>query len=334
VRYGISVLDVAFKYPGHTSLMFRDLRFRLDSSTRIAIVGPNGSGKSTLLRLMTGHLTPTSGEVSRHNKCKIGRFDQHFEELLPLDTSTSACAFLMETYSLEAPEARKWLGMFGLDGPRHLIKLKELSGGQKARVVLASLALSGPDLLILDEPTNHLDLESVDALIQALKAFQGGVILVSHDSRVIEAVGCELWVCEGLSPRQHGTGLRVERRGLAQYRRSVSEGIMKRAEEAEAKARARALQRKRAREKRLSKHSTGGGGRNRRQQQLLAAPKKASVETGGAADYEEEGGDDDGAGPNVSAAEDGQLQPPPAPTKAADLFMKKKKRGKNQKKAV
>jgi len=152
----VSMLDVAFGY-ARSQELFRDLRFKVDTDSRIAIVGANGSGKTTLLKLVTGQLAPTRGEVSHHRHLVIGRYDQHFDELLPMDKS--GVEFLRGAYDLADQEARKYLGMFGLDGARHLIKLGDLSGGQKARVVLASLALQRPHILVLDEPTNHLDME-------------------------------------------------------------------------------------------------------------------------------------------------------------------------------
>ena len=160
-------------------LLFKDLRFNIGSLDKVAIVGPNGAGKSTLLSLLTGRLAPSSGEVNLHRNLRIGVYNQHFEDLLPL--SESSLCYLRREYGVTEEEARKYLGMFGLDGSRHLIKIGDLSGGQKARVVFASLALKKPHILILDEPTNNLDLESVEALIEALSKFKGGVVVVTQN---------------------------------------------------------------------------------------------------------------------------------------------------------
>ena len=110
-------------------------------------------------------------------------------------------------------EARRSLGMFGLGGEHHLVRMSALSGGQKARVIFASLRLLQPHILLLDEPTNHLDIESVDALIFGLQNYAGGVVFVSHDERLI-STATELWVCDG-----RGSGLRVEKGGFPAYRK-------------------------------------------------------------------------------------------------------------------
>ena len=145
--------------------------------------------------------------------------------------------------------------MFGLDGARHLIRISDLSGGQKARVVFASLALQRPQVLMLDEPTNHLDMESVQALIDGVKQFQGGVVMVSHDARLIAETECDLWVCEGWEAVAAGRkGVRVEKRGFDRFRDDTLAEIEQRAAAEEALAAQRAERRRRAKVVRLEKN--------------------------------------------------------------------------------
>ena len=243
----IDLLDVSFAYPSKTPI-FSNLRFRVNTYSRVAIVGPNGVGKSTLLKLMTGALTPTKGDISRHNKLRVGVYNQHFEETLPAEKTP--IEFLTDQFDLPVLDVRKYLGMFGLDGARHTIRIAQLSGGQKARVAFAALSLLRPHILILDEPTNHLDIESVDALITSLKAYQGGVVLVSHDARLISAIDCELWVCGDCE-----SGLRMENRGFERYRRDVMAETQRQQEISERKVEERNRLRKEKREKCLAQHS-------------------------------------------------------------------------------
>nr|CAH7762964.1 unnamed protein product [Callosobruchus chinensis] len=185
--------NVTFGYPGQKPL-FVDTDFGIDMSSRVAIVGPNGVGKSTFLKLLTGDLSPHKGEVKKNHRLRIGRFDQHSGEHLTAEETPSE--YLMRLFDLPYEKARKQLGTFGLAGHAHTIKMKDLSGGQKARVALAELCLNAPDVLILDEPTNNLDIESIDALAEAINEYTGGVIIVSHDERLIRETSCALYIIE------------------------------------------------------------------------------------------------------------------------------------------
>ena len=248
----VAVLDAGFAYAPSPPL-FQDLRFSVGTTTRVAIVGANGAGKTTLLRMLNGQLAPTTGEVSLHRNLRVGRYDQHFEELL--SEEQTPVAFLRGCYDVDEQEARRYLGRFGLDGARHLIKIADLSGGQKARVVFASLALQRPHVLMLDEPTNHLDMESVEALIDGVKAFQGGLVMVSHDARLISETECDLWVCEGgemVADGRSKTGIRVENEGFDKFRDDVLTAISRLAARESAAAEARAAQRKKAKATRLA----------------------------------------------------------------------------------
>ncbi|KAH7693851.1 ATP-binding cassette [Aphelenchoides avenae] len=174
--------------------LFKDVDFGVDMDSRIAIVGPNGVGKSTLLKLLYGKIEPQQGEVRKHRLLKIGWFDQHSNEAL--NGELSPVEYLMRKFQIDQQVARKNLGMTGLPGFSHTVKIKDLSGGQKSRVALAELSLGAPDILILDEPTNNLDIESIHALAEAIEDYAGGVLMVTHDERLIRATECRLFVVE------------------------------------------------------------------------------------------------------------------------------------------
>ncbi|CAG4925674.1 unnamed protein product [Colias eurytheme] len=185
--------NVNFNFPGQKPL-FIDVDFGIDLNSRIAIVGPNGVGKSTFLKLLVGELSPIRGELLRNHRLRIGRFDQHSGEHLTAEESP--VEYLQRLFGLQYEKARKALGTFGLASHAHTIKMKDLSGGQKARVALAELTLMAPDVIILDEPTNNLDIESIDALAEAINEYKGGVVIVSHDERLIRETECALYVIE------------------------------------------------------------------------------------------------------------------------------------------
>lgn len=189
----LGLKDISFRYDG-LPYLFKNLNFGIDMSSRVCIVGPNGVGKSTLLKILLGDLLPTSGEVIRNRFLKIGRFDQHSAD--QFDLKITPVEHLIKTYNLDYQECRKRLGSVGLAGFAHEVKIQNLSGGQKARVALCDLACQSPDVVILDEPTNNLDLESIDALSEAISSWNGGVICVTHDERLIRETECELYIIE------------------------------------------------------------------------------------------------------------------------------------------
>ena len=192
--------EVTFAYPGCKSL-YKHLNFGLDLKSRVALVGPNGGGKSTLMKLMTGELQPTKGSVERHHHLRIGRFHQHLTE--QLDLSKSAVEWLCSQFTgIKPQEMRAIVGRFGLTGKSQVVAMEQLSDGQWRRVVFCWLAQRNCHLLMLDEPTNFLDPETIDALADAIREFDGGVVVISHDFRLIEQVADEIWVVEKGKLRQ------------------------------------------------------------------------------------------------------------------------------------
>jgi len=189
----LGLYNIDFHYEDQPHL-FKNVEFGIDMQSRVAIVGPNGVGKSTFLKLLMGDIEPTKGEQRANRLLKIGRFDQHSGEHLTAEES--AAEYLMRLFNLPVEKARRALGSFGLASHAHTVRMKDLSGGQKSRVALAELTLSAPDVIVLDEPTNNLDIESIDALGDAIKEYDGGVIIVSHDERLIRETECQLWVIE------------------------------------------------------------------------------------------------------------------------------------------
>jgi ATP-binding cassette subfamily F protein 2 len=192
----IMVQHVSFRYDEDKPWIYKDLDFGIDLDTRLALVGPNGAGKSTLLKLVGADLMPSDGLIRRHSHVKIGRYHQHLHE--QLDLNLSALEYMMKCYPevKDLEQMRKIIGRYGLTGRQQVCPMKQLSDGQRCRVSFAWLAWQCPHLLLLDEPTNHLDMESIDALAEAINAFEGGVLLVSHDFRLVNQVAEEIWVCD------------------------------------------------------------------------------------------------------------------------------------------
>ncbi len=169
------------------------MSLRVDMEDRIALLGANGNGKSTFAKLLAGRLPPLSGTVQHSSKLRVGYFAQHqAEELVP---DESPVLHMARALPAALPTAlRAQLARFGLDANRADTPARDLSGGEKARLLLALATRDAPQLLILDEPTNHLDLDARDALIRALAEFEGAVLLISHDPHLVELVADRLWL--------------------------------------------------------------------------------------------------------------------------------------------
>jgi ATP-binding cassette subfamily F protein 2 len=198
--------NVSFSYSGKKEdHLYENLELGVDLDSRIALVGPNGAGKSTLLKLMLKEIQPTEGDVQRSGKLRIGHYNQHSEAVLDLEQAP--LQFLKGLYpeglvgrdGLQKLEDKDWrgkLGMFGITGEFQTRKMKTMSDGFRTRVVMLLISLVNPHILLLDEPTNHLDMQCIDALAVAINNFTGGLVLVSHDFRLIGQVAKMIWVCD------------------------------------------------------------------------------------------------------------------------------------------
>ena len=165
----------------------------VDMDNRIALLGANGNGKSTLAKLIAGRLEPLSGEIRRSPKLRVGYFAQHqTDELVMEETPVDHMARALPRAL--PPQVRSQLARFGLDADRADTPVGSLSGGEKARLLLALATRDAPQLLILDEPTNHLDIDAREALVRALADFQGAVLLITHDPHLVELVADRLWL--------------------------------------------------------------------------------------------------------------------------------------------
>jgi ATP-binding cassette subfamily F protein 3 len=156
-------------------------------------LGSNGNGKSTFAKLLGGRLAPMSGSITRASKLEVGFFAQHqIDELSPEGTPYSHVAEKMRG----SPESkiRGRAALIGFSGARAETRISDLSGGEKARLLMGLATFDGPQLIILDEPTNHLDIDSRAELIDAINEYAGACILVSHDRRLLEACVDRLWL--------------------------------------------------------------------------------------------------------------------------------------------
>ncbi|GLP95779.1 ABC transporter ATP-binding protein [Paraferrimonas sedimenticola] len=175
--------------------ILNEVKLNLVAGTRIGLLGRNGAGKSTLIKLLSGELTPMAGDYQTSQGLSIGYFAQHQLEALSLDDSPIAHLARLAPNHTEQ-QLRDYLGSFGFSGDKAFSPVRPFSGGEKARLVLSLLVWQKPNLLLMDEPTNHLDLDMRHALTMALQAFEGAMILVSHDRHLLSACCSEYYLVD------------------------------------------------------------------------------------------------------------------------------------------
>ena len=224
--------DVSVGYEGKPVL--RGIDLRIDADDRIAMLGANGQGKSTFAKLLCGRIAPMSGAMRHHKKLRVGYFAQHqLDELAEGKTPHDYFHDLMPDATEAQRRAR--LGQYGFGANLADNKVETLSGGEKARLLFALAAFHKPHILVLDEPTNHLDMEARGELIAALNAYEGAVILISHDRHLLETTADRLWlVADGTVTRFDGDldayerlvleRARAVRREKGRARRDAGEG--------------------------------------------------------------------------------------------------------------
>lgn len=199
--------EVSFSYSGKAEdYLYTGLDFAVDMDSRVALVGPNGAGKSTLLKLMMEEIRPVVGDVAKNGHLRIAYYNQHSEA--QLDLQMSPIEFLTKEFEdgvvnvdrgKYRPEIDEWrgiVGKYGVTGDYQTRKMETMSHGLQTRMVFCIMSLRNPHILLLDEPTNHLDMGCIDSLARAINSFDGGLILVSHDFRLISQVAKEVWVCD------------------------------------------------------------------------------------------------------------------------------------------
>ena len=204
-------------YEKHSPVL-KKLNLRIDQDDRIALLGANGNGKSTLVKLLSGRLPPLAGKINLPSKLRIGYFAQHQTEEMDV---TQTPFQLMKDTMIDKPESkvRAALGRFGFDRHKADTRISELSGGEKARLLLCVMSYDAPHIMLLDEPTNHLDIDAREALMQALNNYNGAVILVSHDPHLVECVADRLWLVADGACKAYDGDVDAYRKLVMQQRR-------------------------------------------------------------------------------------------------------------------
>jgi ATP-binding cassette, subfamily F, member 3 len=202
--------------PGQPVL--RRLDLRLDMDDRIAMLGANGNGKSTLVKLLAGRLAPMAGRLRKSAKLRVGYFAQHQAEELDLAATPLVLMDRLTPLSVEQ-KRRAHLARFGFGPDQVVTRVADLSGGEKARLLFALMTHAAPHILLLDEPTNHLDIDARQALVQAINAYEGAVVLISHDPHLIELTADRLWLVADGTCRPYEGDLDDYRQLLLEQRR-------------------------------------------------------------------------------------------------------------------
>jgi ATP-binding cassette subfamily F protein 3 len=175
------------------TVVLRNITQRIDPQDRIALLGVNGNGKSTFAKLLAGDIPVMGGTLQKGKKLEIAHFAQHQMDKLKAEQTPLEHVIELMPYDSEA-KRRSRLAQMGLTKSRMDTKAKNLSGGERARLLLGLITFNGPGMMILDEPTNHLDIDSRDALVSALNDYEGAVLIISHDRHLVEATCDTLWI--------------------------------------------------------------------------------------------------------------------------------------------
>ena len=212
-RFVLKVQDARIEVPGR--VLLSDASLQVERDEHVVLVGPNGAGKTTLIETLAGMREPDGGKVSQGHNVQVGYLSQHAESAAGEGTVLDA---VRRETGLTGQKARDLLGLFLFSGSDAMKQLGDISGGEQRRLSLAILVCSGANVLVLDEPTNHLDIESREALEDALRAFEGAVILVSHDRALLEAVGSRTLAIADGELESHPVGWATYQRELDERR--------------------------------------------------------------------------------------------------------------------
>ena len=241
--------DVSWHYGDHA--IFDHINLLIRNGDGVALVGPNGAGKTTLLRVLIGELESPTGRVKIGSRVKIGYFSQQHETLHPESTILDEITY---TFGIDEEQARKYLGAFLFHGDDVLRRIGDLSGGEQSRVAFLKLMLTGANFLVLDEPTNHLDIPAKETIEEALMAYPGTFLAVSHDRYFLDKVAnCTLVLENGSITEYNGN--------YSYYRERVEAEEAEAAEEREEQERLAKIEEKRAKEKERAARKKAGGAR-------------------------------------------------------------------------